>query len=295
MSRRELLVAGSIALDTIEGPFGVADNELGGSALYFALAASLVRPVRMVAPVGPDAVGRVKLVLRGRDIDASGLEVLDVPTYRWRARQLSGRNLDLGSRDSIYDKWRPTIPQGFSGWAFVGSMRPDRQAEVTGMLAGAELLAADAMLSYLATLPDGAQSVLRDAGWYFCNHEEFAAMGGRDPEDFRRAQSLEGLVVKAGPSGVTAYTDRGAWHVPALKDARISDTTGAGDALAGGMLARWLEMDGAPDRLEETLVWGVACASIAISAIGLAGLVAATPQTLREKVEEVTLCLRRES
>ena len=292
MSSRELLVAGSIALDTIEGPFGVVDDELGGSALYFALAASLVLPVRMVAPVGPDAVDRVKDVLRGRDIDASAMEVIDVPTYRWHARQVGGRNKDLGSRDSIYDKWKPAIPRGYAGWAFVGSMRPDRQAEATGLLTNAELLAADAMLSYLAALPDGAQSVLRNAGWYFCNHEEFAAMGGRDPEEFRRGQSLEGLVVKAGPSGVTVYTNRGATHVPALEGAGVSDTTGAGDALAGGMLARWLAMDGAPDGLEEALVWGVACASIAISAIGLAGLIAANPQTLRDRVEEVTTGLR---
>ena len=39
-----LVVAGSIALDTLEGPFGRVTGELGGSALYFALAASLLGP-----------------------------------------------------------------------------------------------------------------------------------------------------------------------------------------------------------------------------------------------------------
>jgi sugar/nucleoside kinase (ribokinase family) len=294
LSRRDLLVAGSIALDKIEGTFGTLDDELGGSALYFALAASLIRPVRMVAPVGLDAIERVRRVVDGRNIDVTGIEVLDAPTYRWHAKQVSGRNQDLGSRDSIYDLWSPKMPKGFSGWAFVGSMRPDRQAQATQMLAGANLLAADAMLSYLAVIPEGTASVLRNASWYFCNHEEFAAVGGREPEDFRRAQSLQGLVVKAGPAGVTAYTDQGALHVPAVTGASVSDTTGAGDALAGGMLARWLETDGAPDQLGEAMVWGVACATIAVSAIGLAGLIAATPLTLRQKVDEVTECLRRE-
>src|SRR5258708_7049151 len=48
----ELLVVGSIALDTRDGPFGKVREELGGSAGYFALAASLVRPVQVAGPDG---------------------------------------------------------------------------------------------------------------------------------------------------------------------------------------------------------------------------------------------------
>ena len=53
---RQLLVAGSVALDTRDGPFGRVHETLGGSAVYFALAASLIVPVKVVAPVGVDGV-----------------------------------------------------------------------------------------------------------------------------------------------------------------------------------------------------------------------------------------------
>ncbi|HYW23569.1 MAG TPA: PfkB family carbohydrate kinase [Terriglobales bacterium] len=266
-----LLVAGSIALDSLQG--GRITDELGGSALYFSLAASRRVDVLVVAPVGRDGEARVRAVLGGRPhLDLAGLTVVDAPTYRWFADDRAGRNVDLGSRDTIYDRWSPRVPAGYRGWAFVGSMRPDRQLEAARQLAGCGLLAADAMRSYVESAPEAARAVLRLADWYFCNEEEFAALGGDDPDDFRRRWGLRGLVLKHGPGGVTAYTGDGALHVPA-NARRVVDTTGAGDALAGGMLSCWHLHGGAADRLAESLQAGVDCASVAISEIGARALV----------------------
>jgi len=291
----DLLVAGSIALDTLDGSFGHIENELGGSALYFALAASLITPVRVVAPVGRDQARLVEDVVGSRPIDLGLLQVIDAPTYRWRARQEAGRNVDFGSQDSIYDHWQPALPPGYSGWSFVGSMRPERQVQLASGLAGSSLLAADAMLSYVRSQPVEARDVLSHSRWYFCNQEEFAALGGAEPQEFRRRWSLDGLVLKAGPRGVTAYTDRGWVHVPALATHPVVDTTGAGDATAAGMLAHWLVSGGDPAAVREALVWGVACASITIEDIGLRSIARATRAQLDLRVEEVMQCLRGES
>jgi len=291
----ELLVAGSIALDTLDGSFGHVEDELGGSALYFALAASLILPVRVVAPVGKDQTRLVEDVVGSRPVDLTHLQVIDAPTYRWRAQQEAGRNIDFGSQDSIYDHWQPGLPPGYSGWSFAGSMRPDRQAQVASGLAGSSLLAADAMLSYVRAQPVEARDVLRRARWYFCNQDEFAALGGVEPQEFRRQWSLEALVLKSGARGVTAYTDYGSVHVPALGTHPIVDTTGAGDATAAGMLAHWLVSGGEPRAVREALVWGVACASITIEDIGLRSIARTTRAQLDSRVEEVMECLPGES
>ena len=291
----ELLVVGSVALDTRDGPFGKVKEELGGSAVYFALAASLVVPVRVSAPVGRDAVEVVTKAFKGKAIDTSLLQVLDAPTYRWRARQEHGRTVDLGSADRIYDEWQPAVPAGFGGWAFVGSMRPDRQAQAMKLLHPAQLLAADAMLSYVMLQPPEAKDVLGRSAWYFCNEEEFAALGGRVPEEFRRRWWLEGLVLKAGSKGVTAHTVDGSVHVPAQPDHPAIDTTGAGDAVAGGMLARWLSTGAQRSGLQDAIVCGVACASLTIESIGVRGISSATPKLLDERMAEVWECLKRES
>jgi sugar/nucleoside kinase (ribokinase family) len=291
----DLLVAGSVALDTRDGPFGKVRETLGGSAVYFALAASLIVPVKVVAPVGKDGAKGVAQAFSGRRIDIDGLQILDAPTYRWKAHQEHGRNVDLGSKDSIYDHWTPSMPEGFDGWVFVGSMRPDRQAELTELLSHVRLLAADAMLSYVQARPPEARDVLRRTGWFFCNQEEFEALGGKDPDEFRRQWWLKGLVIKAGPMGLAAYTEYGVTKVPALVDRPVVDTTGAGDALAGGMLARWLSTGGQPGGLQDALVWGVACASITIESVGVKGIAKATLKDLEERVAEVEEWLRRES
>jgi sugar/nucleoside kinase (ribokinase family) len=53
------------------------------------------------------------------------------------------------------------------------------------------------------------------------------------------------------------------------------ETTGAGDCLAGAMLARWRELEGGPDALPEALRWGVAAATIAVSDVGVRAIAAA--------------------
>ena len=50
----DLLVVGSVALDTVETPFGKVDEALGGSATFFSSAACFFTPVRLVAVVGDD-------------------------------------------------------------------------------------------------------------------------------------------------------------------------------------------------------------------------------------------------
>jgi sugar/nucleoside kinase (ribokinase family) len=291
----DLLVVGSIALDTREGPFGKVEEELGGSAVYFALAASLMVPVQVSAPVGDDAIDQVAEAFGDRPIDTSLVHVFEAPTYRWAARQEHGRNIDLGSSDQIYDHWHPYAPKDFAGWAFVGSMRPDRQADAMKTLHGARLLAADAMLSYVREQTSHAKDVLRRATWYFCNEEEFAALGGKEAEEFRRQWWLDGLVIKAGSKGVTAYTSDGSLHVPALPEHPAFDTTGAGDAVAGGLMARWLTTGALRGGLKDALVCGVACASLTIESIGIRGIASATRELLDARMAEVWACMRQKS
>ena len=288
----ELLAIGSVALDEREGPFGKLKDELGGSAVYFALAASLLVPVKVSAPMGHDAVDKIAKAFDGRPIDTSLVHVLDEPTYRWKARQERGENVDLGSNDRIYDRWKPHVPRDFAGWAFVGSMRPDRQVEAIRKLHGAKLIAADTMLSYLKGRTRESKDVLRRAAWYFCNEDEYAALGGRDPEEFRRQWWLDGLVIKKGDKGLTAHTSDGRIDVPTLPKHPAFDTTGAGDAVAGGMLARWLTTGAQRGGLKDALVCGVACASLTIEAVGVHGIARATPQILDERMQEVWDCLR---
>jgi hypothetical protein len=58
------------------------------------------------------------------------------------------------------------------------------------------------------------------------------------------------------------------------------------------MLARWLSTGGLVGGLQDALVWGVACASITVSSIGVKGIAKATPKELHARVVEVEKSLR---
>ena len=48
-----ILVVGSVAIDSVETPFGKREEALGGSATYFSVAASFFNKVNIVEDVSP--------------------------------------------------------------------------------------------------------------------------------------------------------------------------------------------------------------------------------------------------
>ncbi|HOC46672.1 MAG TPA: hypothetical protein PKM26_08720, partial [Syntrophorhabdaceae bacterium] len=82
----KLCVAGTVAFDSIETPFGKAENVLGGSALHFTNAASFFTDVGIVATVGHDFDMDGISFLKDRSVDFSGIEVDHGKTFRWEGK-----------------------------------------------------------------------------------------------------------------------------------------------------------------------------------------------------------------
>ena len=81
-----LLVVGSVAFDSIETPNGSVDDALGGSATYFACAASLFTRPRLVGVVGEDFPEEHRRLFVERGVDVSGLVAKPGKTFRWKGR-----------------------------------------------------------------------------------------------------------------------------------------------------------------------------------------------------------------
>src|SRR5690606_35977812 len=73
-STMSLLVVGSVALDSIETPFGKITDALGGSGTFFSAAASLYCGVQLVGVVGDDFPVEQLSFLEQRGVDLTGLE-----------------------------------------------------------------------------------------------------------------------------------------------------------------------------------------------------------------------------
>ena len=67
----DVLILGTVALDNIETPFGKADNAMGGSASYAAMAASFFCRPAILSVVGEDYPKEHLKLLESRNIDIS--------------------------------------------------------------------------------------------------------------------------------------------------------------------------------------------------------------------------------
>jgi hypothetical protein len=80
----EVAVAGTFHRDDVTTPAGRRDV-LGGSAVYFALAASRFAPVHVNGIVGADTAAGFRAMLDSPAIHLDGMVVSDLPTFRWHA------------------------------------------------------------------------------------------------------------------------------------------------------------------------------------------------------------------
>ena len=110
-----LLVVGSVALDSIFTPFGETADALGGSAVYFSVAAALLHPVRVVGVVGSDYPMHELERLAPRGIDWSGVEHAAGESFRWKGKY----SYDLQSRETletrlgVFADFQPKLPAHF--------------------------------------------------------------------------------------------------------------------------------------------------------------------------------------
>src|SRR5262245_53140383 len=144
-----LLVVGSVALDTIETPFGIATDAVGGSATFFSAAASLFCPVKLVGVVGSDYPLHELQFLAERGVDLGGLEQVEGESFRWSGVY----SFDLNSRETretrlgVFADFKPKIPSGFRAaeWVFLGNIDPVLQLEVLDQVRSPRLVACDTM------------------------------------------------------------------------------------------------------------------------------------------------------
>src|SRR5882672_2202415 len=97
-AHRSLLVVGSVALDDIDGPFGLHKDLLGGSASFIARAASyFTRHVSVIAVIGDDFPQKHVEELGGLGVDTTGIERTPGETFRWVGKYAP----DLATRETI--------------------------------------------------------------------------------------------------------------------------------------------------------------------------------------------------
>jgi sugar/nucleoside kinase (ribokinase family) len=297
----DLTVAGTVHLDDITTPHGRRLGQIGGSALYFALAAAPHGPVHLNAIVGSDAEPELRRLLAGLSVELDGLSVSDRPTFRWHAVHDFQRWVaeTLAEEPGCDPEWRPHLSAAAARAEvlFLGSMRPFLQREILAQ-STARLIAMDSMTCFTGPDREAVLEVVRGCDVLFLNRVELCSLVPEASGWEAAAQTLQGqgrlraLVVKAGPLGAALVTATGIAEMRAAPVGAVIDPTGAGDAVAGGFLglcaARRRDDDGFfPVALEA----GLRLAARTIESFGTAGL----SRLAREGPEGIVPVTRRKA
>jgi sugar/nucleoside kinase (ribokinase family) len=291
-----LLVVGSVALDSVETPTEVREDVLGGSAVYFSYAASYFSPVRLVGVVGDDWPAEHSEVLRKRNIDTAGLQVIPgAKTFRWRGKYMS----DMNTRETLdvqlnaMGAFDPVLPDHFrrSKHLFLANGSTKLQLKVLDQCAGADLRVADTMDLWIRTERDELAELLRRIDGLVLNDSEAKMLTGDDnlvrAGHAVREMGPRFVVIKKGEHGAMFFSKHETYVLPAYPTQRVVDPTGAGDSFAGGMMGFLAEQGNVePKTLKQAMAYGILVASFTVEDFSLDRLKTITRSDIELRMEE---------
>ncbi len=275
----DLVVVGSVALDSVKTPFGKVTEALGGSATYFSYAASFFTPVHVVAAVGEDFPREHLDLLRARAVDIEALEVLPgKKTFRWTGEY--GFDLNeartLDTQLNAFAEFRPALKARHQGapFLFLANIDPDLQLQVRRQMTSPLLTALDTMNFWIEGKRESLLRVLREVDVLIINDAE-ARMLAREPNLIKAARCIVDLgprvvVIKRGEYGSVMVSGRDFFFAPAYPLESVFDPTGAGDTFAGGFMG-YLARRGLTDlgSIRKAMVFGAVMASFTVEDFSL--------------------------
>lgn len=290
-----VLVVGSVALDTLETPFGKRENVLGGSAVHFALSASQFAPVGMVGVAGKDFPEEHIRMLRDRKIDTSGLTIVDGKTFRWHGRFVGdmSRAETVSVHLNVLETFNPVIPEALTATPYVllGNSHPNTQKAVLDQLKDSRFVMMDTMDLWITNERDALMKLLPRIDALCINIDEAKQLADAPNAAVAIRKLLDtgvkALIMKRGEHGATLATPEYQFTVPAYPTETVTDPTGAGDSFAGGVLGYLAANNGATPPLRQAVLHGSVVGSFTVEAFGTERLQKLTPEEIEARVREL--------
>ena len=265
-----ILVVGTVAYDSVKTPHGEVTEALGGSATYFAAAASFFTPIDIVAVVGNDFAKSHLEFLKARNVDFSGLEVADGQTFRWAGEYEPNMNdrETLDTQLNVLLNFKPVLNDAHRDrpFVFLANIDPELQSEVLDQVNSPQLTICDTMDFWISGKRKALEATLSKVDILIINDSE-ARQLSNEYNLAKAGQYILDLgpraaVIKRGEHGATLVTRDSYFAVPAFPVLTVTDPTGAGDSFAGGFvgyLAR--EGDTSDTGLKRAMIRGSVMAS----------------------------------
>ena len=290
-----VLVVGSIALDSVETPFGRAENVLGGSAVFFAASASLLTDVQMVGVVGSDYPVDQLDVLAERGVDLTGIERAPGESFRWRGRYRHDLNTaeTLETRLGVFSHFRPKIPEAFrdAPFVFLGNIDPRLQLDVLQQVHEPQLVACDTMNFWIESRRSDLLELLGHVDLVTLNDAEARQLTEEanlvKATRWIQSHGPKTVIIKKGEHGALMFGPRSVFFSPAFPLENVFDPTGAGDSFAGGFIGYLARCGTVTDtNLRRAVVYGSAMGSFAVERFSITRFLEIGEDDIAARVQE---------
>jgi len=274
-----ILVVGSVALDTIDTPFGKIQEGLGGSATYFSYAASFFAPVRLVAVIGSDFSKDHIKVLEERGISTEGLETQEGKTIRWTGAYEHDMNTAHTKKTelNVFEKFQPSLPDSYKSTphVFLANIDPELQLKVLEQVKKPKFTGCDTMNLWISTKPEALNKLLNKVDFFVLNDAEARQLTGianvlkAGFDLIKRGPKI--VVIKKGEHGAILLTQDFSFVAPAYPVVDVQDPTGAGDCFAGGFFGSLMVHQRYWDEtsLRQSVIFGQVMASFNVESFSL--------------------------
>ncbi|MBN1352879.1 sugar kinase [candidate division KSB1 bacterium] len=276
-----LLIVGSLSLDTVETPYGKVEDVLGGSTAYVSAAASYFAPVRIVGIVGDDFPMAEFEFLKARNVDFAGLVVEKGKTFRWGGRYHKNMNIrdTLFTELNVFENFNPVVPPEYadSEYVFLANIQPDLQLHVLEQMKKPKFVAMDTMNFWISGMPKDLEKIISKVDLLIVNDQEIQELSGEDNlfVGARKVQAMgpDMLIVKKGEHGALLINKESYFQAPAFPLEQLKDPTGAGDSFAGGFMGYLAGTDDLSEmNLRRAVIYGSALASFCVEDFSLENL-----------------------
>ena len=288
-----VLVVGSVALDSVETPFGKADDVLGGSATFFSAAASHLTDVQVVGVVGNDYPMDRLRELEKRNVDLGGIEQVDGSSFRWRGRYRHDLNSaeTLETHLGVFSNFDPKIPARFAepDFLFLANIDPRLQLAVLKQVKRPRLVASDTMNFWIESRRPELIELLGHVDLITLNDAEARQLTEQSnlvqAARWIMAHGPRHVIIKKGEHGAFLFRENNIFFAPAYPLESVFDPTGAGDSFAGGFigyLARTGDLSDA--NMRRAVIYGSTMGSFAVEKFSIERLLTVTRAELDERL-----------
>lgn len=297
----KLCVAGTVAFDSIETPFGKAENVLGGSALHFTNAASFFTDVGIVATVGHDFDMDGISFLKDRSVDFSGIEVDHGKTFRWEGKYGYDLNqaITLKTELNVIEAFQPKVPEDYRNaeFLFLANIDPDLQIHVIDQVARPVALVLDTMNFWIENKFDALMEVIRRVDMLVINEAELREIT-KEHNLLKGARKLIEMgptcvVAKRGEYGVFMMNQDEVFLAPAFPLEDVFDPTGAGDTFAGGFMGYLANVgEASAESIKQAIIMGTVMASFNVEDFSINRLKRLTMMEIKERYHAFKNCMQ---